>query len=879
MSATHNIGSGVGLGPGSSPCNPRKFSEKIARLTKRQAEDTAAFQEVIISTRIQVQRARQLRSHGPDYGGSLPNVNQIGKSSSDLQGQLSCSPDSGYTTRLQSTPERGQEGRLSLPVRTNRRRADNSLYRSVHLSPTAEQSWRRNWSSSSPVDKGHLMPPSITHLNRTNSDSALHTSVRNTQSGNQFCPHPHDLTSRNRFNFFPYPVPPIDENVIEEAKPLKNTKECLSVSNGTKSHEIPDTNILSSSHQIFGTLLNVPSILNTSGSLPDLSSLRLPSQQQAGVEPNKHSGALITACSTGHLPGPLLGASEDEFSLPGLSVSLQGSFSNPLLQSSHSNPNIQSSLCSHSLSSSLSSTFNLSLSNSSLQSSPSNQSLQSFLSNSSLSGQSLQSATSHCSYSSGIAGSGSCSSLSCSPHPPSQAQMPPSRKRTLLSPLVLPAGGETHRLQSKQISTFGSPPLSSIAQGFLQAPMESRPPAYHQRLPQPQCPPAVKPDVHAGPSQQLYCLTEGLQQPPSPERRPTTTPQGAHQQKQGFFGQQSVPQTHSLQPLQNQQPHQQSNLLYQCQFQLDGQKLDTLQQYRSLSQQQHPIQQQQKRMSRNLQEKQRQQYQLDLHQVYTHPQQSQQQMYTRQAEQQPYRQQQRQALQREMLQQQHQPEPQIYQQQPQQCEESGWYRQGANLPDQSLDLNRQNMSIPQNVPRQLACEHQSHAQGRSWQHLKLQGQKDQIQSTGNSAQMSFFTDNNTALYNHESYMGLHLTPSQTQALAEQLRQLSKDPLCGDSGPQCLVGKGGGVNCGTQHPKTSLYSQKQSSNDCHSHPVTDQSPSEDLSSILPLLEFDPVNFFLDSPLQIDPLDLVELNKQADGELINDTVEGHYSSLLR
>uniref|UniRef100_A0A3P8W7Q8 Transducer of regulated CREB activity N-terminal domain-containing protein n=1 Tax=Cynoglossus semilaevis TaxID=244447 RepID=A0A3P8W7Q8_CYNSE len=59
MSATGSSGCGPGPGPssgtGSGASNPRKFSEKIALHTQRQAEETAAFQEVmmdITSTRV-----------------------------------------------------------------------------------------------------------------------------------------------------------------------------------------------------------------------------------------------------------------------------------------------------------------------------------------------------------------------------------------------------------------------------------------------------------------------------------------------------------------------------------------------------------------------------------------------------------------------------------------------------------------------------------------------------------------------------------------------------------------------------------------------------------------------------------------------------------
>ncbi|KAF7652531.1 hypothetical protein LDENG_00095390, partial [Lucifuga dentata] len=85
-------GCGPGPGPtsatGSGSTNPRKFSEKIALHTQRQAEETAAFQEVmmdITSTRLQAQKLRLARSQGPYYGGSLPNVNQIGRNPQDFQ--------------------------------------------------------------------------------------------------------------------------------------------------------------------------------------------------------------------------------------------------------------------------------------------------------------------------------------------------------------------------------------------------------------------------------------------------------------------------------------------------------------------------------------------------------------------------------------------------------------------------------------------------------------------------------------------------------------------------------------------------------------------------------------------------------------------------
>uniref|UniRef100_A0A672UXW4 Transducer of regulated CREB activity N-terminal domain-containing protein n=1 Tax=Strigops habroptila TaxID=2489341 RepID=A0A672UXW4_STRHB len=95
MAAAAGAGAGPGPGAGSSAggggSNPRKFSEKIALQKQRQAEETAAFEEVmmeICSTRVsplQAQKLRLAHSRGPYYSGSLPNVNQLGSGIPDFQ--------------------------------------------------------------------------------------------------------------------------------------------------------------------------------------------------------------------------------------------------------------------------------------------------------------------------------------------------------------------------------------------------------------------------------------------------------------------------------------------------------------------------------------------------------------------------------------------------------------------------------------------------------------------------------------------------------------------------------------------------------------------------------------------------------------------------
>ncbi|XP_007233417.2 CREB-regulated transcription coactivator 2 isoform X2 [Astyanax mexicanus] len=497
-------GPGPSAGPGSGASNPRKFSEKIALHTQRQAEETAAFQEVmmdITSTRIQAQKVRLARTQGPYYGGSLPNVNQIGRNTPDLQGAFHSNLDSSRSTRHHGLVERvHRDRRFISPSRPYRRQMDSSHCSSAYLSPPPDPSWRRNWSSNFSMDKNQLFRLPTTALNRTNSDSALHTSVMNPPAGDPFSAG-HTLNPQGRRSglnegdgrrMFPYPVPPIEENVLDEGKLLKpwDTKKLPILTSRPKSCEVPGITIFPSPDQQ-SNAPHVPSALNTGGSLPDLSSLHFPSPLPTPLDPDEPGyPSLSGGNSTGNLASTLtqLGINTtNAFHSPSLLASLQGTLSNPSLQSSLSNPNIQSSLSSHSFPNSLSSnSLQSSLSNPSLQSSLSsspslqsslsNQSLQSSLSNSSLSGQSHQSAAS------AVGGSGTCLS-SYSPLLSGQVQPQLStspRRRTQLSPLNLPIGPESRRHLSKQFSPTISPTLSAITQGV---PLDTSKLAMDQRLP------------------------------------------------------------------------------------------------------------------------------------------------------------------------------------------------------------------------------------------------------------------------------------------------------------------------------------------------------------------------------------------------------------
>ncbi|TSK34751.1 CREB-regulated transcription coactivator 2 [Bagarius yarrelli] len=505
-------GPGAGGAPGSGVSNPRKFSEKIALHTQRQAEETAAFQEVmmdITSTRIQAQKVRLARTQSPYYGGSLPNVNQIGRNAADLQGPFHMNLESNRSTRHHGLVERvPRDRRFASPSRPYRRHMDSSHCSSAYLSPPPDPSWRR-----------------------TNSDSALHTSVMKPPTSDPFSA-AHALNPHGRSGVFPYPVPPIEENVLDEGRLLKpwDTKKLPLLSLRPKSCEVPGINIFPSPDQQANASL-VPSALNTGGSLPDLSSLHFPSPLPTPLDPDEPGyPSLSGGNSTGNLASTLtqLGINTtNAFNSPGLLASLQGTLSNPTLQSSLSNPNIQLSLSSHSFPNSISSaSLQSSLSNPSLQSSLSsspslqsslsNQSLHSSLSNSSLTGQSLLSGNN-------AVGPGSCLS-SYSTLLPGQVQPQLSsspRRRGQLTPLNLPQGTDSRRHHPKQFSPTISTTLTSITQGV---PLDTSQLMMDQRLPPY---PGMSSDAQKG------CSSPKSGQPPVqhqqlPHHQQTTQPSQHH---------------------------------------------------------------------------------------------------------------------------------------------------------------------------------------------------------------------------------------------------------------------------------------------------------------------------------------------------------------
>ncbi|XP_068090022.1 CREB-regulated transcription coactivator 1 isoform X1 [Hyperolius riggenbachi] len=277
--------------------NPRKFSEKIALHNQKQAEETAAFEEVMKdlsitrAARLQLQKTQYLQlgqSRGQYYGGSLPNVNQIGSSSIDLPFQTpfqSSGLDTSRTTRHHGLVDRvyrdrnrlGSPHRRPLSIDKHGRQVDSCPYGAVYLSPPPDTSWRR-----------------------TNSDSALHQSTMNPSQQESFSVSSQDIQQKRVLLLA---VPGMEDNSTEADKPLTkqgwDTKK--TGSSRPKSCEVPGINIYPSNDQENTTSL-IPGTHNTGGSLPDLSNIHFPSPLPIPLDPEESTFPTLTnSNSTGNL--------------------------------------------------------------------------------------------------------------------------------------------------------------------------------------------------------------------------------------------------------------------------------------------------------------------------------------------------------------------------------------------------------------------------------------------------------------------------------------------------------------------------------------------------------------------------------------------------
>nr|KAF6348160.1 CREB regulated transcription coactivator 1 [Myotis myotis] len=295
--------------------NPRKFSEKIALHNQKQAEETAAFEEVMKdlsltrAARLQLQKSQYLQlgpSRGQYYGGSLPNVNQIGSGTVDLPFQTpfqSSGLDTSRTTRHHGLVDRvyRERGRLGSPHR--RPLSVDKHGRQISFSQRTWTGGQGPVADSCPYGTVYLSPPSDTSWRRTNSDSALHQSTMTPTQPEPFMGGSQDAHQKRVLLLT---VPGMEETTSETDKNLsKQVWDTKKTGSRPKSCEVPGINIFPSADQENTTAL-IPTTHNTGGSLPDLTNIHFPSPLPTPLDPEEPTfPALSSSSSTGNLTANL----------------------------------------------------------------------------------------------------------------------------------------------------------------------------------------------------------------------------------------------------------------------------------------------------------------------------------------------------------------------------------------------------------------------------------------------------------------------------------------------------------------------------------------------------------------------------------------------
>ncbi|XP_051776184.1 CREB-regulated transcription coactivator 3 [Erpetoichthys calabaricus] len=356
--------------PGSGGSNPRKFSEKIALHNQKQAEETRAFEQLmtdITLSRVQFQRIQQMRLSQTctQYGGSLPNVNQIGNSTAEFKGSFSPVLDNSRNTRHHGLVERvpRDRSRLGSPHRhlpdKHGRLMESSPYGPVYLSPLPDISWQREQRTWNEEKRPGFRL--ISQLNRTNSDSALHTTALNPNPQDPLCettpqmglvfPQRNASVSEAEANEVGdvFSFQPLDggESHLGVNKPLskqlQETKNVQSLTSRPKSCDVPKNNVFSSMDQNIG-LSHFQGTLNSGGSLPDLTSLHFPPPLPIPLDPEDvRYPRLSGGDSTGNLHSAMrqLGFGNSEGISPSLNnPSLQAPIKSSHLQFPLSNPSV-----------------------------------------------------------------------------------------------------------------------------------------------------------------------------------------------------------------------------------------------------------------------------------------------------------------------------------------------------------------------------------------------------------------------------------------------------------------------------------------------------------------------------------------------------------
>ncbi|XP_026049865.1 CREB-regulated transcription coactivator 1b isoform X4 [Astatotilapia calliptera] len=252
--------------------NPRKFSEKIALHNQKQAEETAAFEEVMKDLNI----TRAARNSVLDTSRTTRHHGLV---------------DRVYRDRNRITSPH----RRPLTVDKHGRQIDSCPYSSVYLSPPPDTSWRR-----------------------TNSDSALHQSAMNPKPQEVFAGGSQELQPK-RVLLLTVPGTENSETSADNDVQKQLWDDEKDDSSKPNTCDVPGINIFPSPDQELNPSV-LPAAHNTGGSLPDLTNIQFPPPLSTPLDPEDTVAfpSLSTANSTGSLTTNLthLGISAASHGIP-----------------------------------------------------------------------------------------------------------------------------------------------------------------------------------------------------------------------------------------------------------------------------------------------------------------------------------------------------------------------------------------------------------------------------------------------------------------------------------------------------------------------------------------------------------------------------------
>uniref|UniRef100_A0A8C2K208 CREB regulated transcription coactivator 1b n=1 Tax=Cyprinus carpio TaxID=7962 RepID=A0A8C2K208_CYPCA len=221
---------------------------------------------------LQLQKTQYLQlgqNRAQCYGGSLPNVNQIGNSNTDLPFQTTVL-DTSRTSRHHGLVDRVYRDR-NRNASPHRRPLSVDKHGHIVLNP--------NYIDSCPYGSVYLSPPPDTSWRRTNSDSALHQSAVNPDPQDTFVGGSQELQSKGVKTLLLL-TPPDTEDTESEME-----KDEPKASLHTESCDVPGINIFPSPDQEMNSSL-IPSAHSTGGSLPDLTNIQFPPPLPTPLDPD-----------------------------------------------------------------------------------------------------------------------------------------------------------------------------------------------------------------------------------------------------------------------------------------------------------------------------------------------------------------------------------------------------------------------------------------------------------------------------------------------------------------------------------------------------------------------------------------------------------------